>query len=46
MEFELSDKELGFLDESFNYAVEPGEFKVWIAPNSAEGSEEDFRVID
>lgn len=45
VEFELTDKELGFLDEDFNFVVEPGAFKVWIAKNSVEGLEEDFEIV-
>lgn len=46
VEFELTNEELGFLDEGFNFVVEPGKFKVWVAPNSSEGLEESFEVIE
>jgi len=31
--------------QRMEYVVEPGEFKVWIGPNSAEGLEGEFRVL-
>lgn len=46
VEFELSNQELGFLDENYDFVVEPGEFKVWISKNSAEGLEESFEVVE
>jgi beta-glucosidase len=36
---------LSFYDIDMNYAVEPGPFKLWIAPNSTEGLDADFEVI-
>ncbi len=44
-EFFLGKDQLGFYNESNEYVVEPGEFKVWIGPNSSEGLEGKFEVI-
>lgn len=46
IEFELTEKDLGFLDGNFNFIIEAGEFKVWIGPNSGEGLEKSFEVIE
>lgn len=40
--FELKTSNLGFYNEKMEYIVEPGLFKVWIGPNSAEGLGEQF----
>ncbi len=37
---------LGFYDRFMNYRIEPGTFRVWIGPNSTEGLEGEFRVIE
>jgi beta-glucosidase len=42
--FELEAAQLGFYDEAMRSTVEPGLFKVWVGPNSAEGLEGEFRV--
>lgn len=42
--FELPIKELGFYDRSCRYVVEPGEFRLMVGPNSAEGLERAFYV--
>lgn len=42
--FELPVGELGFHGADNRYIVEPGAFKVWIGPNSAEGLEGEFAV--
>jgi len=44
--FKLNTKELGFHDENMNYVVEPGLFKVYVGPNSNEGLEGEFSIID
>jgi len=44
VEFEISVQRLGFHGLDMQYKVEPGEFKIWVGPNSAEGLEGDFRV--
>ncbi len=43
--FEIPARSLGFHGLDLKYKVEPGEFKVWIGPNSAEGLEGEFQVI-
>jgi beta-glucosidase len=43
--FELSHDLLGFYDNHGEYIVEPGKFKVWIGPSSAEGLEGEFEVL-
>jgi beta-glucosidase len=42
--FELSHDLLGFYNNHGEYIVEPGKFKVWIGPSSAEGLEGEFEV--
>ncbi len=42
--FEIAASALGFYDQDMRFGVEPGEFKVWIGPNSQEGLEGSFRV--
>lgn len=46
VEFELTEQKLGFLDEEYNFVVEPGEFNVWIAGCSEGGLMESFELID
>ena len=43
--FTLSYEDLGFYDHQATYTVEPGEFKVWVGPDSAEGLEARFEVV-
>jgi len=43
--FNVGAQTLGFHDQSMRYVVEPGEFKVWIGPNAAEGLEGRFRIV-
>ena len=43
--FEVPVSGLGFHGLDMQYVVEPGAFKVWIGPNSAEGLEGEFRVV-
>ncbi len=43
--FELPVSTLSFLDADLQPIVEPGEFKVWIGPNSTEGLQGTFEVI-
>jgi beta-glucosidase len=43
--FQLSTDDLKFYDVNLEYTVEPGDFKVWIGPNSAEGLEDSFEVL-
>ena len=42
---EVPVQELGFHGLAMEYVVEPGDFRVWIGPNSAEGLSGDFRVL-
>jgi len=44
VEFTLTAEQLRFYDQRMQYVVEPGEFKVWIGPNSIEGLEARFEV--
>jgi beta-glucosidase len=40
----LSAEQLRFFDREMRFTVEPGMFKVWAGPNSAEGLETEFEV--
>ena len=42
--FTLSFEDLGLYDREMKYKVEPGVFKVWVGPHSAEGLEGRFEV--
>ncbi|HEX9971978.1 MAG TPA: glycoside hydrolase family 3 C-terminal domain-containing protein, partial [bacterium] len=44
VDFELNADELGFYNQNKEYVVEPGLFKIWIGPNSVEGSEGNFEI--
>ncbi|HEU0141272.1 MAG TPA: beta-glucosidase BglX [Bryobacteraceae bacterium] len=41
--FTLTPRDLSFYNESMELVTEPGEFQVWIAPDSASGSDVRFR---
>jgi beta-glucosidase len=41
----LSPDQLGFYNENLDFVVEPGEFKIWVGPNSTEGLEDSFEVV-
>ena len=43
--FEVPVKTLGFYGLDNQYVVEPGEFRVWIGPNSVKGLEGRFQVV-
>ena len=43
--FDLSTCDLKFYDINMEYNVEPGNFNVWIGPNSAEGLEGSFELL-
>jgi beta-glucosidase len=43
--FNLSTSELKFYDINMEFNVEPGDFKVWIGPNSLEGLEGYFELL-
>jgi len=42
--FEVPVRELGFIGLDMQYTVEPGSFKVWVAPDSVGGLEGEFDV--
>ncbi|MEH7083593.1 glycoside hydrolase family 3 N-terminal domain-containing protein [Neobacillus drentensis] len=44
--FEIEIRNLGFYDDAMDYIIEPGLFKVSIGPNSKEGLEGEFIVVD
>jgi beta-glucosidase len=44
VKFTLGSEHLGFYNRELKYVVEPGAFKVWVGPNSAEGVEAEFEV--
>ena len=46
VEFTLAARDLGCYDENLKYVVEPGPFKVWVAPNSVSGLEAGFELVD
>lgn len=46
VKLELNISELGFHDGNMEYIVEPGLFKVYVGPNSKEGIEAEFNVVD
>ncbi|NDW08553.1 beta-glucosidase BglX [Dysgonomonas sp. 520] len=43
--FTLSPEQLSFWNNDNQFVLEPGDFKVWIATNSADGLEGEFKVI-
>ena len=45
VDFALEAEALGFCDIHFRQSVEPGEFRLWIGPNSSEGPSAVFEVI-
>lgn len=42
--FGLESKQLGFHNTEGDYVIEPGEFKLWVGPNSQEGLETTFHL--
>jgi beta-glucosidase len=46
MRFEVPASKLGFTGLDMRYTVEPGTFKLWIGPSSAEGLESSFQLAD
>jgi beta-glucosidase len=42
--FEIPAQELGFHNLTMEFIVEPGEFRVWVGPNAAEGLEGAFSI--
>jgi beta-glucosidase len=45
VEFSLPASQLSFLDIDLQPIIEPGKFKVWIAPDSSQGLEGSFEVL-
>ncbi|MBN2707542.1 MAG: glycoside hydrolase family 3 C-terminal domain-containing protein [Calditrichaceae bacterium] len=45
IDFTVGKNELSFYDINLNYVVEPGEFHIWIGPNSTEGLHGRFQVV-
>ena len=43
--FQVSASQLGFHGSAMEYVVEPGEFRVWVGPNSEGGLEGAFRIV-
>ncbi|WP_211308217.1 beta-glucosidase BglX [Melghirimyces profundicolus] len=43
--FTLTPDHLGFYDEDGEFNLEPGRFKIWVGPHSAEGLEETFELL-
>ncbi len=46
VQFEVSADWLGFHGLENEFIVEPGEFHVWVGPNSAEGLQGSFRIVE
>jgi beta-glucosidase len=44
VEFVLTAAQLGFYNEAMRFTVEPGRFRVFVGPSSAEGLEGSFEV--
>lgn len=42
--FEVPAAQLGFTGQTMAYTVEPGDFKVWVGPDSASGLEGSFKI--
>jgi beta-glucosidase len=43
--FTISDKELGYYDTTGHWLVEPGEFQLWLAKDSASGQPAEFELV-
>lgn len=46
VKFSLPASELAFYGYDMNYSVEPGDFKLWVGPDSSEGLSAEFAVIE
>lgn len=46
VEFELETNELAVFDKDFTAVVEPGNFNLWIGPNSKEGLKSEFTILE
>lgn len=42
--FKLTKESLGFYDAALQFRLEPGRFRVWVGPNSANGLEGEFEL--
>lgn len=45
VKFEINVKDLKFFDNNLDYVAEPGDFKIYIGPNSRDVKEEDFKLL-
>jgi len=45
VEFTLKARDLGAYDWQMRYTVEPGPFRLWAGPSSAEGLQLDFHIV-
>ncbi|MFU1856860.1 beta-glucosidase BglX [Sphingobacterium sp. NGMCC 1.201703] len=45
VKFEINVKDLKFFDNNLNYVAEPGDFKVYIGPNSRDVKEGNFKLL-
>lgn len=45
VKFEIKIEDLKFFDNSLNYVAEPGDFKVYIGPNSRDVKEKNFKLL-
>ncbi|HEY0714571.1 MAG TPA: glycoside hydrolase family 3 N-terminal domain-containing protein, partial [Polyangia bacterium] len=45
LKFSLGKAELALLDSKWQPVVEPGQFQVWVGPNSVEGPQTKFEVV-
>jgi beta-glucosidase len=43
--FDLSTSDLRFYDINMEYRVEPGDFNVWVGPNSVKGLKGSFELL-
>ncbi len=43
--FKLTANELGFLNQDLKFTVEPGRFRLWVGPNSADGLSAEFEFL-
>ncbi len=46
IEFDISEKDMRFTAADMNFKSEPGMFNIYVGPNSAEGLESQFELIE
>ena len=46
VQFELKTEDLAFHNQKMEYVTEPGQFHVWIGPNSTEGLQGEFEIVE